>query len=1066
MTNTKIVEKVKTINLNQFGLIKVPKRTIIFCFLFTISIIVYLTWSQWLLYSGTVNVWKQSSEIQRISKEIIYLDEVLTMSARMGASTGEIFWKKRYDQNEPKLRMLIEKIKEITPKTVFKKFIESTESANNILVDMEVKAFLKISEGKTDEAKAILSSNEYLEQKLIYSKGIQKLIEEIQLDSQLDINKNDKSLFIFSLIFGLLLLVSGVSCWLALARYSIQRKKSENFARGMERILDNSFNELYTFHAISLKFIQVSQGAQNNIGYNLEEMCQMTLSDINPEYDAKSYEKMVSPLVTGEKSVITFKTSHRRKDATLYDVEVRLQLMSNEDPPVYVTIVEDITEKNKHEQELLEMNREKELILESAGEGIYGLDLQGNTTFINSAGAQMIGYNPAELIGKDQHPILHHSKADGSPYPREECPICDAFREGSVCKENNEVFWKKDGSSFPVRYERKPIFENKEIVGAVVTFQDITNEKREHHRKELTLQLTQILAEAQTIDEGIGRILQTLTDHPTWDMAFYWIEDSESSVLKCQKGAYSDRLNLEDYMKFSTSTFSTRFAKGIGLPGRVWNSKSPSWINEVTKDNNFPRAPIAREVGLHAGFAFPITYEEKFWGVLEIFTIDHLDPDKDWDRLLGGIGSQIGQFMQRLESQVGWAQAMIVAEKAQKEAENANQTKSLFLANMSHEIRTPMNAILGFSQILLDEAELNQEQMDSLRTISKAGNHLLDLINDILDISKIEAGKMQLNPNAFDLNDLIRNITLLFQSRCEDKNLDWKLKEEIGEHNIVHGDETKLRQILINLVGNAVKFTDSGEVGITVTQVEDYCFCFEVHDTGQGIPENAQKTIFESFRQDLEGKEKGGTGLGLAISKKQVDMMGGNLEVVSALGEGSRFFFTLSLPPAQIAKRRLEKNQTQDGKVFKLAEGCSVKALIVDDDLDNRTLLSLFLKKIGVDIELAEDGEQALEKVRENIPDIIFMDIRMPVMNGVEATNEIFKEYGRDRMKIIAYTASTLAHEREEFMKHGFHDFVMKPAKKEELYACIKKHLDIEYIYEVEVESAEKANEVLGATDI
>ena len=410
------------------------------------------------------------------------------------------------------------------------------------------------------------------------------------------------------------------------------------------------------------------------------------------------------------------------------------------------------------------------------------------------------------------------------------------------------------------------------------------------------------------------------------------------------------------------------------------------------------------------------------------------------------------------------------AEQLRRQADQTSQTKSLFLANMSHEIRTPMNVIVGFSQVLLDDKGMNRQQKGSLETISKAGNHLLGLINDILDISKIEAGKMQLNLADFDLNEMVENLSVIFKQRCEDKDLSWKVKGLHDNLCMVNGDQTKLRQVLINLLGNAVKFTDSGEVKLTVTQEKDYYFKFEVHDTGQGIPEESQKAIFKTFHQDSEGIEKGGTGLGLAISKQQVEMMGGKLDVASAMRVGTRFFFTLQLPPLQTAVGQLDPELIENGKVLKLAEGSSVKALIVDDVPENRALLSIFLKKIGVQIELAEDGGQAIEKVSENIPDIILMDIRMPVMDGMEATEKLFKKYGRDRMKIIAYTASTMEHEREEFMKLGFHDFLMKPAKREEIFACIKKHLGIDYIYEMaeEPDKAEpvKAKKIIGMMNL
>jgi PAS domain S-box-containing protein len=722
-----------------------------------------------------------------------------------------------------------------------------------------------------------------------------------------------------------------------------------------------------------------------------------------------------------------------------------------------VFVARNIAARKKHEEELAKVHRQMELILDTAGEGIYGLDLNGNTTFINPAAAKLLGYEPDELIGKPQHPILYHSKVDGSPYPEEECLIYSAFKDGRVHKDQNEVFWRKDGSSFPVRYESKPIYEKEKIIGAVVTFQDITNEKREESRKEMAYRLTQALAEAQTVYEGIDKFLQTLVDHPTWDLAFYWSLDSDANTLKCSHGAYSQRFGRESYDLFSKQTFAISFDYEMGLPGRVWGSKSPSWNNDVTKGNHFQRATVAKEVGVHAGFGFPITSEDKFWGMVEVYTMAQSAPDKDLNNLLVNVGNQVGQFFAKKQAENQVFQSTIQAELAREQAElakidaeKANQIKSLFLANMSHEIRTPMNAILGFSQVLLDDKKMNREQVEYLETINKAGNHLLNLINDILDISKIESGQMHLNPTNFSVNDLLNGLTKLFRQRCLDKRLAWKLEGINSGQKFVHGDETKLRQVLINLLGNAVKFTDTGEVRLNITrEEEENCYKFEVSDTGTGISSEAQKTIFETFRQDLEGTKKGGTGLGLAISKKQVELMGGNLEVASTLGEGTQFYFTLKLPPTQSALSRVKQKQTQNGNVFKLNEGFSVKALIVDDVPDNRALLSLFLKRIGIEVEQAEDGKVALEKVGKDIPDIIFMDIRMPVMDGVEATQEIFKQYGRDRMKVIAYTASTLEHEQKELMTHGFHGFLMKPVQKEAIYACLKNQLDAEYIYEV-----------------
>ena len=702
--------------------------------------------------------------------------------------------------------------------------------------------------------------------------------------------------------------------------------------------------------------------------------------------------------------------------------------------------------KKKAEQSQLRIK----ILMDNVVDAIIAIDESGSIESFNKAGEQIFGYREEEVLGKNVNMLMPE------PYQNEHDGYIARYVNGGaphiIGIRREVVGLRKDGSVFPMDLAISEVFfEDKRTFTGII--KDITVKKQDDHRKVMTLGLTQILAEAQTIDEGVSRILQTLADHPTWDIAFFWSVEPESDFMRCSMGAFSDRLGQKAFASFSAKTFATSFAKGVGLPGRVWDSKSPSWIYDITKDSNFPRVHYAKEVGLHSGFGFPITYEANFWGVIEIFSMDHSDPDEDLIDLLESMGSQIGQFIQRIESQFGWAQSMLLAEKA-------NESKSLFLANMSHEIRTPMNAILGFSQILLDDEDMNQQQRGSLETISKAGNHLLGLINDILDISKIEAGQMQVNSTDFDLNELVNNLSTLFNQCCKDKDLGWRLEILNRTKHLVHGDETKLRQILINLLGNAVKFTGAGEVKLTVKQEEDHYFCFEVQDTGAGIPMEAQKSIFETFQQDSEGIHKGGTGLGLAISKEQVELMGGNLELQSEMGEGSRFYFTLDLTPIRLTESSLETKKIENRKVFKLAEGHTVNALIVDDALDNRTLLSLFLKKIGIEVELAEDGKIALEKVRENIPDIIFMDIRMPVMDGVEATKEIFKEYGRDRMKIIAYTASTMAHEREAFMKHGYHDFVMKPAKKDDIYECIKQHLDIEYIYEVDVEAVQPVNEL------
>jgi signal transduction histidine kinase/DNA-binding response OmpR family regulator len=392
--------------------------------------------------------------------------------------------------------------------------------------------------------------------------------------------------------------------------------------------------------------------------------------------------------------------------------------------------------------------------------------------------------------------------------------------------------------------------------------------------------------------------------------------------------------------------------------------------------------------------------------------------------------------------------------EATEMAKKASYAKSLFLANMSHEIRTPLNAIMGFSQILLRNKTLDQNTRDSIGTIDTSGKNLLAMINEILDISKIEAGKMELILYDFDLNEVLNNISSMFTLRTQQKKLSWNFTQP-DKNYFVCGDETKLRQVLINLIGNAVKFTQWGEVIFKMSPLDNGKFLFEVIDTGPGIPHEAQKNIFEPFSQEEAGEKMGGTGLGLAISKKQLALMGADLKIESRVGVGSRFFFELYLPPAQ---HKNKEPVVLQGKVLRMAEGFSCKALIVDDIKENRDVLKALLKDIEVEVVEAADGLEGLDKTREHLPDIIFMDMRMPGMRGEEAVEHIVKEFGPDRFKIVSITASALDRHKDFYLGIGCHDYLPKPFQEKDIFICLKALLNIDYIYEEDEQVGAKVN--------
>ncbi|HSI85683.1 MAG: ATP-binding protein [Candidatus Methylacidiphilales bacterium] len=395
------------------------------------------------------------------------------------------------------------------------------------------------------------------------------------------------------------------------------------------------------------------------------------------------------------------------------------------------------------------------------------------------------------------------------------------------------------------------------------------------------------------------------------------------------------------------------------------------------------------------------------------------------------------------------------------EAERANQAKSEFLANMSHEIRTPLNAILGYAQILFRDSALHPFQRDAIATIIKSSDHMLRLINEILDLSKIDAGRMELFAVDFRLRKMMEEMENLFQPECEEKGLGLRIDLDEKERAFaVHGDEGKIRQVMINLIGNAVKFTASGSVHVRIRREELMpMVAFEVMDTGPGIASGMRELVFEPFQQGPQSAGKGGTGLGLAIARKQVEVMGGSLLLESPESGGARFYFSIPLPAA---KRALKDNSRE---VERLAPDCKVRALVVDDIKENRDILSHILEKIGCAVDIATDGEEAVEKTVANRPDVVFMDIRLPGITGIEAVQRIIEKLGgtsaaggaglsTSMPKIIAVSASAFEHEKAQYIKAGCDEFIAKPFRTERIFSALANLLDVRYVFRSPEESS------------
>jgi PAS domain S-box-containing protein len=379
--------------------------------------------------------------------------------------------------------------------------------------------------------------------------------------------------------------------------------------------------------------------------------------------------------------------------------------------------------------------------------------------------------------------------------------------------------------------------------------------------------------------------------------------------------------------------------------------------------------------------------------------------------------------------------------QAKELAESANRSKSVFLANMSHELRTPLNAILGFSQLLTRDSTMAQESRRKLGTINKAGQHLLALINDVLEISRIEAGHREIRIAAFDLGDMLRELEDMMRQRAQDKGLVFEVRHAPGLPSCVRGDVRHLRQVLINLLANAVKYTDRGQVWLRVSQ-HDAEICFEVSDTGAGIAAEHQESIFQPFYQTEAGVTKGeGTGLGLAISREYTQIMGGRLEVRSQPGQGSTFTLNVPLAPADASSVKVSA-----GRVMGLEPGQpGVRVLVVDDKADNRELVRQILQAVGLEVRTADNGAQALQVFQDWQPGFIWMDMRMPVMDGYEATRQIRALPGGGQVKIVALTASAFEEDRGAILAAGCDDMLRKPFDEERLFALMGELLGLRY---------------------
>jgi len=725
-----------------------------------------------------------------------------------------------------------------------------------------------------------------------------------------------------------------------------------------------------------------------------------------------------------------------RRDGSTFPHEVSVTLLPGGER---ISIVRDITERKQAEAALRESQHFVQRIAEASPNLLYIFDLnKQRNIYANREMAAFLGYTPERInaMGENLLPSLIH--------PEDLARLPAYFQQ---------VQNAADGEIFEIEYRvRDANGEWHTLLGRETPF-------------------------ARTADGMVTQLLGTATDITERQQMEAALQESEQRYELATRAA---KVGVWEWNLETNEFYIDPTIKAIlGYTETEIANNFNHWITSIHPDDQS---------------TFLTTTQAHLAGETSEYRVEHRMMHKDgsirWIVVRGqAIRDTQGKGIRMIGTNTDITErklAEIALQEAKEAADAANRAKSTFLANMSHELRSPLNAILGFAQLMSNSVTLPQQYQNNLRIIHNSGEHLLTLINQVLDLSKIEAGRITLNETAFNLHHLLREVEDMFKLKVNEKGLQLRFNGAADVSPTIQTDEIKLRQVLINLLSNAVKFTSEGSVVVNITQqkaegkgqggkVEGHdnsldgqiTLHFEIEDTGCGIAADELESIFEAFVQSQSGvKSQNGTGLGLPITRKFIQLMGGEITVTSKVMQGTIFRFDIQAKETHIT---CSTPQNTSCRVIALAPNQPhYRILIVDDQVENRQLLMQLLNPLGFELQEASNGEAAIEIWQNWQPDLILMDLRMPGMDGYAVTQQI--RQCRDapwRVStlpiIIALSASVIEEERLKALEVGCADFIAKPFHESDLFAAIRQHLGVSFIYD-ELEETPAPTETVALT--